>query len=106
MVDVEGYFGGIINGLSRGDKSDPNLKSILMNTMVDAMTLIDMGVNKFKHREDSMWISSTLYFPEIHDTITKVTVKQSVLEQNRLDSAAKATNKIKIDRWYEKYYSK
>jgi hypothetical protein len=43
VVDVEGYFGGIYNGLSRGDKSAPNLKSILMNTMVDAMSLVDMN---------------------------------------------------------------
>jgi len=106
MVSVDGYFGNMINGLSRGDKSDPNWKSILMNAMVDAVSLIDIGVNKFKHKEDSMWISSTLYFPEMHDTITKVTVKQSALEKNRLDSAAKATNKIKIDRWYEKHYGK
>ena len=38
VVDVEGYFGGIHNGLSRGDKGDPSL----MNFMVDAMSLIDM----------------------------------------------------------------
>lgn len=38
VVDVEGYFGGIHNGLSRGDKGAPSL----MNFMVDAMSLIDL----------------------------------------------------------------
>ncbi|CAM3049802.1 RHS repeat-associated core domain-containing protein [Chryseobacterium flavum] len=40
MVDVGGYFGGIHNGLSRGDQGIS-----LMNTMVDVMSLIDLAVS-------------------------------------------------------------
>jgi len=39
VVDVEGYFGGIHNGLSRGDKGAPSL----LNFMVDGMSLVDMN---------------------------------------------------------------
>lgn len=54
MVNVDGYFGGIINGLSRADKSDPNLKSILMNTMVDVMSLVDLAVSEFKGKNKTL----------------------------------------------------
>ncbi|WP_317044587.1 RHS repeat domain-containing protein [Chryseobacterium indologenes] len=40
MVDMGGYFGGIYNGLSRGDQGIS-----LMNTMVDVMSLIDLAVS-------------------------------------------------------------
>jgi len=99
MVNVDGYFGGMANSLSRGrDGKD------VMAYRVDLMSLVDLVVGSAK--EDSMWIQSNLYFPEMHDTIKRVPNSRSEVEQNRLDSAAKATNKRKIDSWYEKYYGK
>jgi hypothetical protein len=99
IVSLDGFMGGMVNSLSRGnDLKDVNAYR------VDLMSLVDLVVGSAK--EDSMWVQSTSYFPEIHDTIKRVPNSRSEIEQNKLDSAAKATNKRKIDSWYEKYYGK
>ncbi|WP_294243286.1 RHS repeat-associated core domain-containing protein, partial [uncultured Chryseobacterium sp.] len=53
IVDVEGYFGGITNGLSRGDKDVPSL----LNFMVDGMSLVDLAYSTFgggKSKDDTI----------------------------------------------------
>lgn len=49
VVDVEGYFGDIYNGLSRGDKGAPSL----LNFMVDGMSLVDMNKSAFTKEPDT-----------------------------------------------------
>lgn len=49
VVDVEGYFGDIYNGLSRGDKGAPSL----LNFMVDGMSLVDMNKSSFSKEPDT-----------------------------------------------------
>ncbi|WP_262484612.1 hypothetical protein [Chryseobacterium sp. JV274] len=49
VVDVEGYFGAIHNGLSRGDKGAPSL----LNFMVDGMSLVDMNKSAFTKEPDT-----------------------------------------------------
>ncbi|AZA62038.1 hypothetical protein EG340_13745 [Chryseobacterium indoltheticum] len=41
IKNAEGYFRGITNGLSRGDKGPPSL----LNFMVDVMSLVDLAVS-------------------------------------------------------------
>ncbi len=46
LVSVDGYFGGIHNGLSRGDKYE--IRPDKLNFKVDVMSLIDLAVSAFK----------------------------------------------------------
>ncbi|MDP9961398.1 hypothetical protein J2T04_003296 [Chryseobacterium lathyri] len=55
VVDVEGYFGGIHNGLSRGDKGAPSL----LNFMVDGMSLVDMNKSSLMKEPDTFSYSGT-----------------------------------------------
>ncbi|ALR31253.1 hypothetical protein ATE47_12300 [Chryseobacterium sp. IHB B 17019] len=68
IVDVEGYFGGIHNGLSRGDKGDPSL----MNFMVDIMALGDLALSALGQNKapDSMDVSKDA--SNLIDTIHRI----------------------------------
>ncbi|WP_309491502.1 RHS repeat-associated core domain-containing protein, partial [Chryseobacterium chendengshani] len=56
LVSVDGYFGGIHNGLSRGDKGPPSL----LNFMVDTMSLIDLAVSSMKGGNNSQISNDTV----------------------------------------------
>ena len=67
IKNAEGYFGGITNGLSRGDKGPPSL----LNFMVDVVALGDLAYSALRGNEDSIYISERLRYPVSHDTIKK-----------------------------------
>ncbi|MFP3335620.1 hypothetical protein SB761_33500, partial [Pseudomonas sp. SIMBA_064] len=54
---VDGYFGGINNGLSRGDKGPPSL----FNFMVDTVSLLDLAVSKLSgnNNQDTLFMKAT-----------------------------------------------
>jgi len=63
--------------------------------------------NPFKGSSDSILITESLYFPQVHDTTIYVPYNNNFSkETEKFNKAVKAINKKGIDNWYEKYYGK